>query len=337
MTRDNIAMESFVRWCSLVIALSPSGPRKPPSIPKRWAASNDALSSTACAGGYPTPSRSSRLRRRRRVPDTIVQDLQRLPGLSQGCGYRELARIVLHRGAYRSDPKTVQQLWAELSPVAPQQLPWLDSHSYGEPSPARLAVIPLYFAGWRTCSIRQFLPVSRPTINAGIGRFEADNLESVEDTSPAPHPTRRKAWLPTMVEMYPLQKHSPDAGGGRMWSLRGKTDLSVSTIERIMALNRHVYSDSPPVSTKRHTTPAQPQPLQAAFAHDYCFMDGRMMDCEIDGVRWWSLSILAGSSRTMLAGAVAKAEASWVAMTVVYTACRRCGIPAHVISDSGGA
>jgi hypothetical protein len=39
----------------------------------------------------------------------------------------------------------------------------------------------------------------------------------------------------------------------------------------------------------------------------------------------------------MLAGAVARSEASWVALTVLYTACRRYGAPHHLISDKGGA
>ena len=61
------------------------------------------------------------------------------------------------------------------------------------------------------------------------------------------------------------------------------------------------------------------------------------MDFALEGHRWWSLIILDGYSRTMLAGAVAPSEASWVALTVLYTACLRYGVPQHVISDSGGA
>lgn len=61
------------------------------------------------------------------------------------------------------------------------------------------------------------------------------------------------------------------------------------------------------------------------------------MDFALDGVKWWSLIVLDGSSRTMLAGAVAPSEASWVALMVLYTACVRYGAPAHVISDTGGA
>jgi hypothetical protein len=276
-------------------------------------------------------------RRRRRVPEAVVQELQRLKGLYEGFAYRELARIVFHRVEYHIDSKTVQQLWAELSPASPQQLPLLDYHSYAEPAQARLAVIALYFEGWRKRSISEFLHVSRPTINAWIARFEADTLASLEDQSRAPRTTRRKAWLPTMVEIYHLQKRHPDAGGFRIWSLRGKTDLSIRTIERIMAVNRQVYPDIPHGSKKRQKQAPQPHPFKAAFAHEYWFIDGRIMDFEIDGVKWWSLIILDGYSRTMLAGAVACSEASWGALTVLYTACRRYGAPHHLISDKGGA
>ena len=277
-------------------------------------------------------------RRRRRVPAEVVQELQRLKGLYDGFGYRELARIIFHTLAHRIHHHTVQQLWQELLPAAPQQLPLLDYHSYAERSQARLEVITLYAQGWSKRSISRFLHVSRPTITAWIARFEAENLESLEDRSRAPKTTVRKAWLPAMVEIYHLQKRHPDAGGFRIWSLRGKNDLSVRTVERIMAINRQVYKDIPGTASKR-TPPAEPQPhpFKATAAHEYWFIDGRMMDFALEGHRWWSLIILDGYSRTMLAGAVAPSEASWVALTVLYTACLRYGVPQHVISDSGGA
>ena len=141
-----------------------------------------------------------------------------------------------------------------------------------------------------------------------------------------------------MVEIYHLQKRHPDAGGFRIWSLRGNNDLSVRTVERIMALNRRVYTDIPGTEAL-HAPPAvpQPHPFKATVAHEYWFIDGRMMDFAIEGHRWWSLIILDGYSRTMLAGAVAPTEASWVALTVLYAAVRRYGVPVHLISDSGGA
>ena len=277
-------------------------------------------------------------RRQLRVPDTVVHELQRLKGLYTGFGARELARIIFHTTMHRITGQTAQRLWDCLPPAAPPARPLCDYHSHPDPASARLEVITLYAQGWSKRSISQFLQVSRPTINLWLARFEADNLASVEDRSRAPHTTVRKAWLPVMLEMYHLQKRHPDAGGFRIWSLRGTTDLSVRTVERIMALNRQIYKDIP--GTAGHgvpKAPPQPHPFKASAAHEYWFIDGRMMDFALQGHRWWSLIILDGYSRTMLAGAVAPAEASWVALTVLHTACQRYGVPVHLISDSGGA
>jgi transposase InsO family protein len=275
---------------------------------------------------------------RHRVPDAVVQELERLKGLYDGFTYRELSRVIYYKLAYRIGDHTVKRLWQQLPVTSPPQLPLLDYHSYPERSQARFEVIQLYFQGWSKTSIGRFLHVSRPTINAWIGRFERDNLASLEDKGSAPKTPSRKAWLPVMLEIYHLQKRHPDAGGFRIWSLRGTTDLSVRTVERIMAVNRQVYDDIPHVGKKRQR-PTEPglHPFKAAFAHEYWFIDGRIMDFVLDGVKWWSLIVLDGYSRTMLAGAVAPTEASWVALMVLYTACLRYGAPEHLISDKGGA
>jgi hypothetical protein len=61
------------------------------------------------------------------------------------------------------------------------------------------------------------------------------------------------------------------------------------------------------------------------------------MDFAIDGVKWWSLVILEGYSRTILAGMIAPTEATWAALMVLYMVCLRYGAPMHLVSDSGGA
>lgn len=275
--------------------------------------------------------------RRGRVPDAVVEELKRLKGLYDGFQYRELCHILLHKLGYHVSDKTVKKLWGQLPPAAPQPLPLLDYHSYPERSQARHQVIARYFQGWNKLSISRFLRVSRPTINQWIARFEHDNLAGLEDQSRAPKAPVRKVWLPVMLEVYHLQKRHPDAGRFRIWSGLGNTEISVRTVGRVMALNKRVYDDIPHVRRKTPPTDPQPHPYAAQTHHEYWFIDGRIMDFKIDGVKWWSLIVLDGYSRTMLAGAVAPAEASWVALMVLYTACVRYGAPQHLISDKGGA
>jgi len=134
-----------------------------------------------------------------------------------------------------------------------------------------------------------------------------------------------------------LQNRHPDAGRFRLWSLLDRDDIAVRTVGRIMALNKQVYDDIPHVARQRRKKPARPHPYKASHPHQYWFIDGRQMDFALDGVKWWSIILLDGYSRTMLAGAVAPVEASWVTLMVLYTACLRYGAPQHLISDSGGA
>src|SRR4030095_12631680 len=61
------------------------------------------------------------------------------------------------------------------------------------------------------------------------------------------------------------------------------------------------------------------------------------MDFALDGVKWLSILILEGYSRTILAGAMAPTEATWAALMVLSTPCLRYGAPPFLGSDSGGA
>jgi len=140
-----------------------------------------------------------------------------------------------------------------------------------------------------------------------------------------------------MVQVYHLQKAHPDAGEFRIWSLLAQPDISARTVGRIMALNKLVYDDIPHVATPGPKPTPQPHPYKAQYRHEYWFIDGRQMDFALDGVKWWSILILEGYSRTILAGAMAPTEATWAALMVLYTACLRYGAPTFLVSDSGGA
>jgi transposase len=278
-----------------------------------------------------TPSRG------RHVPAEVVAEVSRLKALYDGFQYRELARIIHYKCHYHIDDKTVKKLWQHSPSPVQGELPFGAYHSHADHSHARLEVLKLYAQGWSKRSISRFLHVSRPTVDRWIRRFEAEHFAGLEDQSRAPKAPARKAWLPLMIDVYHLQKRHPDAGRFRIWSLLARTDISERTVGRVMALNKQVYDDIPHVGKPDSKKAPGPHPYKATAPHEYWFIDGRKMDFAIDGIKWWSLIILDGYSRTMLAGAVAPTEASWVALMVLYTACLRYGAPKTIISDSGGA
>jgi transposase InsO family protein len=113
--------------------------------------------------------------------------------------------------------------------------------------------------------------------------------------------------------------------------------VSVRTVERIMALNRQLDDAIPHARRKAPKKDPAPHPYKATAPHACWVIDGRHMDFALDGVKWWRMIVVDGYWRTMLAGAVAPVEASWVALMVLYEACRRYGTPATLIADSGGA
>jgi hypothetical protein len=276
-------------------------------------------------------------KRTTRIPEAVRLEVDRLKSLYDGFHYRELARILSCTFGYHFDDRTVKKLWRQ-SPVSCQgRLELWDYHTHPNRYQARLQVIKLYYHGWDKISISRVLQVSRPTVDTWIRRFEAEHFAGLMDKSRAPHAPVRKIWLPLMVQVSHLQKAHPDAGEFRIWSLLARSDVSVRTIGRVMALNRLVYDDIPHIRRPSVKPVPGPHPYKARYRHQYWFIDGRRMDFAIDGVHWWSLIILEGYSRTMLAGMIAPTEATWVALMVLYTACLHYGAPVSLVSDSGGA
>ena len=274
--------------------------------------------------------------RAKRVPDAVRHEVDRLKALYAGFHYRELARILFFTFGYPIHHNTVKHLWQHSPVVAVQQLDLWDYHTHPDRSQARLQVIKLYYQGWDKVRMSQFLRLARPTVDRWITRFEAEHFAGLMDHTRGPK-APRKRWFPVMVAVYHLQKRHPDAGEFRIWSLLARPDLSARTVGRIMAMNKQVYDDIPHVRKPGPKPTPHPHPYKARHPHEFWFIDGRMMDVALDGVTWWSLIMLDGYSRTMLAGAVAPVEASWVALMVLYTACLRYGVPETLLSDSGGA
>jgi transposase InsO family protein len=288
-------------------------------------------------GLLPAALQVEQRRRGPSVSEAVRQEIDRLKALYGGFHARELVRILFLTLGERIDHKTAQRLWRD-SPVVPQErLPLRTVASSTDTYQMRLQVIQLYYQGWDKVSISRFLHLARTTIDRWIARFEAEPLAGLVDHKRGPKGSSRKVWFPRMVHIYHLQKVHPDAGEFRIGSLLAQPDISVRTVGRIMALNKLVYEDIPHHPRTTRPPAPQPHPYKATRRHQYWFIDGRQMDFALDGVKWWSLLILEGYSRTILAGTLAPTEATWAALMVLYTACQHYGAPECWLSDSGGA
>jgi hypothetical protein len=249
------------------------------------------------------------------VPEAVREEIARLKGLYAGLHDRALARLLCATLGYRIDHQMVKQLWHH-SPVttsSPLEL-WASPTPPDRPQ-ARWQAIQLYDQGWHNVRLSRFLHVSRSTVELWMARVAEAHRAGLVDHQPRPK-SPRKVWFSTMVEVYHGHKRHPDAGAFRLWSLLARSALAVRTIGRMMALNRRVYDDLPQGHKPAPPKAPQPHPCKAQRPHPSWFIDGRIMECAFDGVKWWSRSSLDGSARTRRAGAVAPPEASWGALPV---------------------
>lgn len=125
-------------------------------------------------------------------------------------------------------------------------------------------MVRLYDQSWDKVSLSRFLRISRPTVDRWIARCETEHFAGVIDHQRGP-PWPRKVWFPVMVEVYHLQKRHPDAGEFRIWNLLARSDLSVRTVGRMMALNKQVYEDIPHVRHKGAKPPPSLIPTKPAI------------------------------------------------------------------------
>ena len=222
------------------------------------------------------------------------------------------------------------------SPVSPQERPerW-DYHAYPDRAQARLAVVKRHSQGWDKVSISRVLQGSRPTVDAIRTRFDHEHFAGLADKRRGPEALARAgclSWGRSTTSRKRIQM--PGSFGSGAYS-RSRTSRRAPW--GIMALNRLVYEAIPQVRRKGSKPPPQPHPFQARRPHAYWLIDGRPMDFPLEGVTWWRLVLLEGSSRTMLAGMVAPAEAPWAALMVLDAACLRYGVPEPLVSEGGGA
>src|SRR5215510_3991055 len=176
-----------------------------------------------------------------------------------------------------------------------------------------------------------------------IAAFERDGVEGLADhrPRPSPHPDDQLT-LPFLKEVLDRQQEYPRAGRFRIHGLLesqyGPDLPSESTVGRAMAINRRVHGAPGPWSSARDEQEAalEPKhlPYRPHYRHHLWFVDIRYL-VKLEG-RWgYSLCILEGYSRTILAGMASEHQDLPALLQLLFAALSTYGCPEGIVSDHG--
>jgi transposase InsO family protein len=278
-----------------------------------------------------------------RYPEPVAAYMLYVKQLYPPIHDRELVRIVQRKFGYKTNHHTVKAFLARhVSPVQ-LEMPLLAFAEFADAYHARWTVVRLWAEGWNKKSIAGGLKMARSHVYALIAAFEHDGFAGLEDqrTQPPPH-LDTQLTLPFLKEVLDLQQAYPRAGRFRIHGLLAQQhgpDLpSEATVGRAMAINRRVHSAPGPWSSARdeQEAPAEPRhlPYRPHYRHHLWFVDIRYL-VKLEG-RWvYSLCILEGYSRTILAGMASEHQDLPALLQLLFAALSTYGCPEGIVSDHG--
>ena len=276
-------------------------------------------------------------------PEPIATYILYLKQLYPPIHYREIVRIVERKFGYKTNHHTVK-LFLERHPI-PVQLPleWTIFHEFEDAYRARWTVVRMYYEGWHMQSIAGCLKLSRQHVWNIITAFEQDGFAGLEDqrTRPPDHPANQLT-LPFLKEVLDIQHDYPKAGRFRVRGLLEQQMAgeppSEATVGRAMAINRQFHGASGPWASDKKPDDADNElkelPYQPLYRHHYWFIDLRYL-VRRDG-RWiYSICILEGYSRKILAGMASEYQDLIAILQILAAAIAEYGCPKGIVSDNG--
>jgi transposase InsO family protein len=284
-------------------------------------------------------------KRHHRYPEVVAGYILYLKQLYPGIHYREIARIIERKYGHKTHHLTVKR-FLERNPIPVQlPLPVTHFHQFEDAYRARWTVVRMYYEGWHKQSIARCLGLSRKHVWHILAVFQEEGFAGLEDqrTRPATHPENQLS-LPFLAEILEVQKDYPRAGRFRVRGIvaqrTGKMP-SEATIGRAMAVNRTHHrappewqtdwtKDDPFAAFVKHL------PFPPTYRHRYWFIDFRYL-VRIGEDRHWvySLLIIEGYSRKILAGMATEHQDVVAALQLLNAALREYGRPAGSVSDNG--
>ena len=280
-------------------------------------------------------------------PEPVAAHILYLKHLYPPIGYREIVRIIERQLGYKTNHHTVKS-FLERNPIPVQlELDFTQFHEFEDAYQARWTVVQMYYQGWTKKSIAGCLKLSARHVSRIIETFEQEGFAGLEDkrTRPTTHSANQMT-LPLFKEVLEIQKEYPRAGKFRVRGLlekqyqeQGRDEQlpSERTISRVMALNRQFHDAPGPWRSHKDEVEQDgiPKylPYRPEFRHHIWYLDLRYL-VRIDGEWVYSICILEGYSRTILAGIASEHQDLTAVLQTLYAALAEYGCPEVIVSDN---
>jgi putative transposase len=274
-------------------------------------------------------------------PEPVAQHILYLKQLYPPIRLREIVRIIGRRFGYETNHGKVKRFLERNPSLVQLPLKLEEFHEFEDAYEARWKVVRMFYEGWNKKSVADLLKLSRKHVGELIKGFEKDGFEGLEDkrTRPANHPDNQMA-LPFMEKVFKTQLHYPNAGRFRVHGIlehdMGEDTPSESTVGRAMQHNRIWLGAPHPLGPEEKGSPKEPAelPYQPIYLHQYWFIDIRYLVKE-DGKWIYSICIIEGVSRTILAGMASRYQDEIAILQLLHAAFADYGVPWGIVSDNG--
>jgi putative transposase len=276
-------------------------------------------------------------------PEAIAGYIVYLKQLYPPIHLREIERILLRKFGYRTNHHTLKRFLAPYDTPIQLEFDLTTFSSYDDAYQARWRVVRMASEGWNKQSIADCLKLSRTHVYRILEAFEREGFEGLEDhrSRPTNHPGNQLS-LPFFKEVLDLQQEYPRAGRWRLHGLlerqRQEPPPSERTVGRAMAINRELHGAPGPWRSAREEKPAPSGWAYLAYRpqyrHHMWYTDIRYV-VQLDGSWVYSICVLEGYSRKILAGMVSPHQDLTAVLQILYAALSEYGCPEVLVSDNG--
>jgi putative transposase len=276
-------------------------------------------------------------------PEAIAGYIVYLKQLYPPIHLREIERILLRKFGYKTNHHTLKRFLAPYDTPIQLEFDLTTFSSYDDAYQARWRVVRMASEGWNKQSIADCLKLSRTHVYRILDAFEREGFEGLEDhrSRPANHPGNQLS-LPFFKEVLDLQQEYPRAGRWRLHGLlerqRQEPPPSERTVGRAMAINRELHGAPGPWRSAREEKPAPSGWAHLAYRpqyrHHMWYTDIRYV-VQLGGSWVYSICILEGYSRKILAGMVSPHQDLTAVLQILYAALSEYGCPEVLVSDNG--